>query len=97
MITVDAPESGPTQLQREFFQTIRARLSDYERRAREFMHSRVDPGMDVSRLSVYSVEIGSEDESRRQSFVLEIGAELANIIHRVSFTGSEPVDYGCDC
>jgi hypothetical protein len=96
MITVDAPETGPTELQRGFFQRIRSRLSEFEQRARDFMRSRVDTGVDVSRLSVYSVEIGSDTESQRELFVLEMCDKDASIIHRVSFTGTEPVDYGFD-
>ena len=96
MITVDAPESGPSQLQRDFFQKIRASLADFERRARDFMRSRVDPGIEVSSLSVYSVEVGSDDESRQQRFVLEMSDADAIVIHRVSFSGGEPVDYGYD-
>ena len=96
MITVDAPESGPSQLQRDFFQRVRASLPDFERRAREFMRSRVDAGIDVSRLSVYSVDIGGDDESRQERFVLEMCDAEAIVIHRVSFSGSEAIDYGYD-
>lgn len=97
MVTVRAPASGPTPLQRDFFQKIRADLPDFEQRARDFMRSRVDRGVNVSSLSVYSVEIGSEEESRQQRFVLEMGDEQADIVHRVSFAGDEPVGYGFDC
>ena len=96
MITVDAPESGPSQLQRDFFQKVCATLSVFERRARAFMRSRVDAGVDVSRLSVYSVEVGSDAECQREIFVLEMSDADAIIIHRVSFTGAEPVSYGFD-
>ena len=96
MITVDAPESGPSQLQRDFFQKVRGSLSEYELRARDFMRSRVDAGVDVSRLSVYSVEVGSDVECQRGVFVLEMSDPDAIIIHRVSFTGDEPVGYGFD-
>ncbi len=96
MIAVDAPESGPSQLQRDFFQKVRARLSEHEQRAREFMRSRVDAGVDVSRLSVYSVEVGSDAECQREGFVLEMSDADAVVIHRVSFAGIEPVDYRLD-
>lgn len=96
MITVDAPETGPSQLQRDFFQMIRASLPECERVAREFMRSRVDAGVEVSSLSVYSVEIGSDDETRQAGFVLEMCDAEALVIHRVSFSGSEAVDYGYD-
>jgi hypothetical protein len=97
MITVDAPESGPSRLQRDFCQELRANIAHFEQRARDFMCSRVEPEVDVSRLSVYSVEIGSDDETRRKRFVLEMSDEEAHIIHRVSFFGSNAEDYGFDC
>jgi hypothetical protein len=97
MISVAAPESGPTQSQRSHFQKISSELSKFEQRARDFMRSRVDQEVDVSSLSVYAVEIGNDDQSRRESFVLEMCDENAHIIHRVSFVGSEPQDYGFDC
>src|SRR5262245_45128897 len=97
MITVPAPETGPTQSQRSHFQKIRSELPKLEQRARDFMRSRVEQNVDVSSLSVYSIEIGDDDQSRRESFVLEMCDESAHIIHRVSFIGSEPQDYGFDC
>jgi hypothetical protein len=96
MITVDAQESGP-RLQQDFFQMIRGRLSEFEQCARDFMRSRVEPSVDVSQLSAYSIEIGSEGETRQHRFVLEMSDEQADIVHRVSFMGDAPVGYGCDC
>jgi hypothetical protein len=96
MITVDAPESGPSQLQRDFFQNIRARLSEFEQHARDFMRSRVDTGVEVSRLSVYSVAVGNEEETRQRRFVLEMSDPDAHVIHRVTFSGNDAVDYGYD-
>jgi hypothetical protein len=96
MITVDAPETGPTDRQRAFFHNIRSSLSEFECRARNFMRSRVDESVDVSRVSVYSIEIGSDDETERQQFVLELSDSDALVVHRVLFRWGEPVDYGCD-
>lgn len=96
MITIDAPETGPTAEQRVFFQELRSQLTDHEQRARDYMRSRVDDGVDVSRLSIYSVEIGSPEETVRREFVLELSDSEAIMIHRVSFRAREPVDYGFD-
>lgn len=97
MITVDAPESGPSQLQRSFFQKIHSGLLKFEDRARAFIDSHIDERIDKSRLSVYSVEIGSDIECSLERFVLEMCFEDAIIIHRVSFAGTEAVEYGFDC
>jgi len=96
MITIDAPEAGPTQEQRTFFEQVRSRLSEFEQRARDYMRSRVDDGVDVSRLSTYSVEIGSAEDTERREFVLELSDSDAIVIHRVSFRGDEAVEYGFD-
>ena len=96
MVSVAAPASGPSELQRSLFQNIRASLSEFEQRARDFMRSRVDPGVALARVSVYSVEVGSEDETRQRRFVLELSDADATVIHRVTFCGGDAVDYGCD-
>jgi hypothetical protein len=96
MVTVAAPGTGPTAGQRDLFQRIRARLADFERRARDYMRSRVDETVDVARLSVYSVEIGSAEETGRREFVLELSDADAFVIHRVSFRGDEAVGYTFD-
>jgi len=96
MITVDASEYGPLQLQRDFFLKVRASLSEFKRRARDFMCSRVDASVDVSRLSVYSVEVGSDAECQCETFMLERCDGDAIILHHVSFTGTVPVEYEFD-
>jgi hypothetical protein len=94
MITVDAPDTGPTPEQRAFFQHVRSRLAEFEQRGRDYMRSRVDDGVDVSRLSTYSVEIGSAEDTGRREFVLEMSDSDAIVIHRVTFRADEAVDYG---
>jgi hypothetical protein len=96
MITIDARETGPTPEQRAFFQHISSRLGKFEERARDFMRSRVDAGVDVSRLSTYSVEIGSADDTGRREFVLELSDSDAIVIHRVTFRADEAVEYRFD-
>jgi hypothetical protein len=96
MVTVDAPKTGPTDRQRDFFDRIRSSLSEFEGQARNFMRSRVDESVDATRLSVYSVEIGSDDETGREQFVLELSDDDAIVVHRVLFRAGEPVDYGFD-
>ena len=96
MVSVDAPETGPTDRQRDFFQEIRANLPDLHLRARDIMRSRANCSVDVNGLSIYSVEIGDDGETARQHFVLELSDCDASLIHRVVFRAGDPVDYGCD-
>jgi hypothetical protein len=60
------------------------------------MRSRVDGGVDVASVSVYCVELGGAEESKRGQFVLELSDSEEDLIHRVSFRGGQAVDYGCD-
>jgi len=96
MIGVDAPEAGPSDAQRAFFSRVRSELPEYERRARDYMASRVEPSVVVSRLSTYSVQIGDEEATRREEFVLELSDQDAFVVHRVSFRAGQPLDYGFD-
>ncbi len=96
MIGVDAPESGPSDQQRSLFSRVRSELPDYERRARDFMRPQVERSVDVSRLSTYSVQIGNDEETKEEQFVLELSDHDASIIHRVSFKSGQPIDYGFD-
>jgi hypothetical protein len=94
MVSIDATECGPTDRQRDFFQRIRGRLPDLVHRAIDYMRRRVGESIDLSRLSVYSVEIGTDDETGREEFVLELSDDDAFIVHRVAFRAGEPFDYG---
>ncbi len=96
MITINAPETGPAQEQRIFFQHVRSHLGEFEQRAKEYMRSRVAGGVNVKQLATYSVEIGNEADIARREFVLELSDPDAIIIHRVTFRGDETVDYGFD-
>ncbi len=54
------------------------------------------PATELSGLSVYSVEIGTAEETGRREFVLEFSDQDAIVIHRVSCRADEPVEYGYD-
>jgi len=96
MIGIDAPASGPSNQQRLFFGRVRSELLAFERRARDYMRSRVEASVDVSRLSTYSVQVGSDEETQREEFVLELSDQDAFVVHRVSFQAGQPTDYGFD-
>jgi len=96
LIGVDAPEAGPSAKQRAFFSRVRSELHAYEQKARDYMVPRVDSAVKIAILSTYSVQIGDEDATRREEFVLGLSDEDAFIVHRVSFRAGQPVDYGFD-
>ena len=60
------------------------------------MRSQVPQPANMSRFSAYSVQIGDDDEARREEFVLELSDEDAFIVHRVSFREGQAVGYGFD-
>jgi hypothetical protein len=96
MIGVEAPEAGPSTRQRNFFSQVRSELAEYERRAREYMASRVRPPVHVSQLSTFAVQIDDDAATQRGEFTLEMSDDDAVVIHRVSFRAGQPIDYGFD-
>ena len=96
MITVDAPEAGPSDRQRDFFERIKASLTEFEQRARLVIQSSSEENIDASCLSVYSIEIGSDTQCQLETFVLEMSDENAFVIHRVRFSGSDACYDGFD-
>lgn len=96
MIGVDAPEAAPTEQQRAFFNLLRSEFAEYERLARDYMTSRVEPSVIVSQLSTYAVQIDDDEATQRGEFTLEMSDDDAFIVHRVSFRAGQPIDYGFD-
>ena len=96
MITVDAPEAGPSDLQRDFFQRIRASLTEFGERASVVIQSSSEEKIEAPCLSVYSIEIGSDAQCQLEKFVLEMSDENAFVIHRVRFSGPDASYDGFD-
>lgn len=96
MITVVAPEAGPSEEQRTFYRGIRARLAEFEERARSFIRAETAEGVDVSILSTHAVEIGDQSETEDSRFTLEMSDPNAWVVHRVEFCGNRPLLYGFD-
>jgi hypothetical protein len=96
MITVVAPESGPSDEQRIFFGRIRPQVADFEERARAFIQSETTGEVDVSILSTYGIDIGDSAETEDGRFTLELSDPNAWVIHRVEFCGDSPILYGFD-
>jgi hypothetical protein len=93
MISLDAPESGPCDSQRQLFHTLVEDLPALKQRAIEYLERNDVVG---AKLYLYSIELGSGEESARGEFVMEFTTEDESLIHRVMFSGFEPVEYGCD-
>src|ERR1043166_7461097 len=49
MITIAAPQTGPAPEQRDFFERVRPNLADLHLRARDFIRSRADEPVNLSR------------------------------------------------
>jgi len=89
-ILIEAPCSGPTDVQRQFFQQVVANLADFSRRCLAFIELSADPPVDMRSLSVYSVTVGSDDDCRCTTFVLEFSDEAADNVHRVQIEEGQP-------
>jgi hypothetical protein len=96
MISIDAPESGPDNLQKRLFQKIVKDLPDYEKKAKDYINETEVEELDVNLLSIYSIEIGNVIEVQRELFVLELSDSDAHTIHRVTFQGSGILEYECE-
>jgi len=96
MVTIVAPASGPSDMQRDCFRQIRSRLAAFQHESLEFIQARLGASINVARLSIYSVEIGADEESRHGRFTLEFSDSDAAVIHRISFDNSRPMGYAHD-
>lgn len=96
MIIVDAPLSGPSQAQRDFYSKLQACLAQREAECKEFISKQPDPPANLASMTVYSVEIGPEQAIATGQFVIELADADASEIHRVEFKNDRPETYGVD-
>ena len=96
MIIVDAPLNGPTQSQREFYSALHTCLALREAECKAFIAKQGDPPDNLSSMTIYSVEVGSEAEITSGQFVIELSDRDASQIHRVEFKNGRPAVYGVD-
>lgn len=96
MITIDASEAGPSIVQREFFEGLRAKLPSLGEIAREHIRRVAESVPNVGSLKVYSVEIGSDSATLDRRFVLELTDDSEDMIHRVTFESNRPIHYTFD-
>lgn len=96
MVVIDAPETGPSPQQRDFYLKISRDLAGWENKARDYMQQRFPSNATVRTLATYAVIVGSEDETRSGTFTLELSDDEASEIHRVTFGGESPVSYEMD-
>jgi hypothetical protein len=95
-VWIDAPESGPSELQRQFYRQMRADLAKLQERALSFIRAKAWDPVDVTQLHIYSIQIGAEEECAKKKFVIEFADDDAHNIHVVWFEAGQPYEYGCD-
>ena len=93
LIIIDAPETGPTPLQRNFYSRLRGSLPARVAEARAFIAAQEAAPANAVALKLYSVEIGEDAEVAAGQFVLELSGETADEIHRVEFSSDKPDIY----
>jgi hypothetical protein len=96
MILIDAPLAGPTAAQRTFYSRLCAGLADRAAECKAFIALQRSPPKNISGMTVYSVEIGPDNEIASGKFVIELSDADAIEIHRVEFKGGKPETYGVD-
>ena len=96
MVLVVAPLTGPTQAQRDFYTSLRDELPSRESECKMIIAAQESPPPNLADMTIYSVEIGPEEELDAQQFVIELSDSDANEIHRVEFRNGRPETYGID-
>jgi hypothetical protein len=95
MVILVADESGPSIQQQNFYQRRIANLTQHEGEAKSFIGSQ-NSDLDLTTLTIYALEIGTEEELDRGEFVLELSDQEAFEIHRIAFRDLVPSTYGID-
>lgn len=96
MVIIDAPETGPSNKQREFYQSFKEKQDGYLSICVNYM---MLSGFPINRrleMSIYSVIIGVDKDVANGMFHVEISDEEAHEIHRIIFEDNEPVGYEVD-
>jgi hypothetical protein len=96
IIVLFAPESGPTQGQRDLYRSLKDRFPKLEAACKEFIGQQEDAPEDVSALKIYAVEIGPDEEIAEGRFTIELADAEADEINRVEFIEGKPAIYGVD-
>ena len=96
MILIVAPASGPTQVQREFYNSLRRDMISIEAECKRFISSQEEPPQNLQDMTIYSIEIGEEAELAKGKFVIELADKDADEIHCVEFMNRKPMTYGMD-
>lgn len=96
MISVEAPETGPSDAQRLFLERLRQCLPSLVQSAKDFIALDTDDKIDVGCLVIYSLGIGTDAEIEAERFVIELTDNDEIEVHRVSFEAGKPTLYSCD-
>jgi hypothetical protein len=96
MIVIDAPITGPTQIQQDFYSSLKANLPMRLLESKTFIATQDEVPANLSEMTIYSVAIGPESDLSAGRFTIEISDSEANQIHRVEFNSGKPELYGID-
>ena len=96
MIIVNASANGPSQAQRDFYSKLQVCLPQREAECKAFISRHKAPPENLSTMTIYSVEIGREEEVATGRLVIELSDAEANEIHRVEFVDGQPKNYTVD-
>jgi hypothetical protein len=96
LVGVDAPETGPTQAQRDFYTALNQNLPARVAECKAFIGGHDAPPPGLTDMTVYAVDIGPDEEIGRGQFAIELSDAQANEIHRVCFKNGKPAAYEVD-
>ena len=96
MVVIVAPLTGPTNGQRMFYASLRTTLPKRLIECKAFIKGQNAALTDLDNMRLYSVEVGTEQESDAGEFVIELSDDNADQIHRVEFAQYRPSSYSVD-
>lgn len=96
MIIIEAPEEGPSEEQRKYYINLKQRTSSIVSEAINFIKKEHISNLDLNKLGLYSIIIGSLTEIEKNMFVIELSDDKAEDIHRVEFENNQPIRYVVD-
>jgi hypothetical protein len=94
MTGVVASAQGPSDQQRQFYLELKSSLPELVKKSLGFMSTQATFKVDVSRLELYGVGIGSNEECVKGDFDLEFSDSEAKTIYCVFFENHEPAQCG---
>ena len=93
-VSIEAPLTGPSQSQREFYIKLKPTITEREIECKKFIRLQPDAPDNIENLSIYSIFIGPDEELNKGQFTIELADDDAFEINYVEYVNWHPQIYG---